>query len=314
MSILDKFSEADLREFIALCTPVVGWEEHNAYQTATWCIKRYRNNPVGRPARMPVLELRDGWEKLCYRNLPNYSIFNDPLRLADLWACWVVYSRGYLLAMNSSTSLFGTSIVEDIGNINTIIDVGCGIGYTTAGLKELFPKATVFGTNLADTDEFELASLIGRDHGFAVKTSVDEIGEADLIFASEYFEHFSKPIEHLLEIINSCQPNYLIIANSFRAVSLGHYKHYLDGDRLHHGRTISRRFNDQLRALGYRYVATKCWDRRPAYWRKKHARKPTVSRFYYSFRIGGKRYRGALPEAERNDKENQRTEHQARDL
>ena len=64
----------------------------------------------------------------------------------------------------------------------TVLDLGCGFGYTTAALKEIYPRAEVIGTNLRGTSQYKVSSAIGKQRNFSVK---DSIPKADLIFASE---------------------------------------------------------------------------------------------------------------------------------
>jgi SAM-dependent methyltransferase len=266
-SILDKYRDADLREFAQLCKQVVRVDEQNIFRAGIEAVKYYRN-PL-QPTRASILQQQNRWLKSLRQGKPDYSLYNHPLILPDLWACWVVYSRKYLLALKSPKSLGGHSIRQDVGKIRSVVDVGCGIGYSTAGLKYLFPKAEVFGTNLADTCQFEIATLIGGAYDFSVKENVAEVGRVDLVFASEYFEHFPRPIEHLLEILRTCQPKFLIIANAFAAVSLGHFPYYQDDGNSFAGKLMGRRFNKALRDRGFRNVDTNCWNQRPAYWRRE---------------------------------------------
>jgi len=161
------------------------------------------------------------------------------------------------------------SIVSDIGNIDSIMDLGCGFGYTTAGLKELFPTAIVYGTNIKDTTQYMIASYFARVRSFTIISDTQQINtHIDLIFASEYFEHFERPIEHLLDILHICTPDFLLIANSFNTVSIGHFTTYYHLKQAYTGKQISGLFNDTLRLFRYEKVKTNLWNSRPTYWRK----------------------------------------------
>ena len=88
-----------------------------------------------------------------------------------------------------------------------------------------------------------------------------------LIFASEYFEHIERPVEHLINVINTNKPKYFLIANTFNQPAIGHfdtYKHYLDS---YNGKETSKLFNNTLKENGYKKINTKLWNQRPNYWK-----------------------------------------------
>jgi hypothetical protein len=91
---------------------------------------------------------------------------------------------------------------------------------------------------------------------------------ADLVFASEYFEHFEEPIAHLVEVVELTRPRALLIANAFSAKSIGHFDEYVVDGRRVSGDVVGRRFNDTLRRIGYSKIETRLWNNRPAYWKR----------------------------------------------
>jgi len=209
------------------------------------------------------------WYKSLEGNEPDFSIYDEENYLIELKKCWGVYSRKYLLAIDSPTSLVTKSIVEDIGNIESIVDLGCGAGYTTAGLKEIFPSAVVYGTNLKDSKQYDLAVKLSETHNFKMIPDVALFDKnCDLVFASEYFEHFRNPVDHLLEVLVTYKPKFLIIANSFNTKAIGHFDTYFYKGELHDSKKISRLFNKTLRDKGFYQVKTKLWNSRPSYWKK----------------------------------------------
>ena len=149
-------------------------------------------------------ELNEKWYYSLKTNKPNYELYNDKYYFTDLWVCWHLYSRPYLKALKKFNSLNDTtSIYEILDNINIIADLGCGIAYTTASLKQIFPNSKVYGTNLENTEQYLFCKKMSEKHNFNIVSSIDNISEnVDLLFASEYFEHILDPIEHILEIIN----------------------------------------------------------------------------------------------------------------
>jgi len=196
----------------------------------------------------------------------DYSVYGTDYYLGELWACWQVYPRKYLKAIQAPTSLVTHSIVQDIGAVPNVVDLGCGCGQATAGLKALFPDAEVFGTNLRDTPQWAVAQTMARDGGFilvdGLKTLPVPLG---LVFASEFFEHLPSPVAYLRTVLSLC-PSHLLIANSFGADAIGHFRTYHVDGHACDGRTTSRLFNAELRTQGYRKVETKLWNNRPAYW------------------------------------------------
>ena len=107
-------------------------------------------------------------------------------------------------------------------------------------------------------------------YNFKIETDLKYIQQADLIFASEYFEHFYKPVDHLREVL-SLNPKALIIANAFGTISLGHFIEYEYNGKLYSGKEISKIFNYELIKNGYRKIKTHLWNNRPNYWKKNEA-------------------------------------------
>jgi SAM-dependent methyltransferase len=256
-SIFTKFKKDNLRELITQCSQYVELED-SLFELATNMVKGIKGSAIQ--------ELEDRWYKSLDSDSPDYSVYNKNCYLADIWACWVIYSRQYLLSLKSDKSLFGKSIVDDMGKIENIADLGCGFGYTTIGLKELFPKANVIGTNFEESWQYKIAENYGKQYDFTLAPKIDK--KVDLVFASEYFEHIGNPVYHLKNIISTCEPKYLIIANSFNTIAIGHFKQYKYKDGLVEGKKMGRIFNNTLRELGYTKVATSCWNSRPSYWKK----------------------------------------------
>lgn len=267
-SIFEEKTKDSLRSFISKWAALADINQEKAYELALRSLAYYRGGSEKTNLRS-FQELERRWYASLKRGAPDYSVYDDPYFLSDIWACWILYSRKYLTSMNSKKALRGRSIVEDAGEVSSAADLGCGFGYTTAGLKELFPNANVVGTNLESTCQFRLASALGVERGFSLVPSVDRLGRRDLVFASEYFEHIENPVEHLKEVFDVCAPRFIITANSFGTTSVGHFLKYRHGDALLDGKAVSRIFNGTLRSSGYEKVDTTCWNGRPAYWRKR---------------------------------------------
>lgn len=77
----------------------------------------------------------------------------------------------------------------DLGNPTTILDAGCGLGYTTTVIAEVFPNAHVLGIDLAE-DAITYAKNQHKNASFgvvALDPSGERIGTFDLIFCFEIY-------------------------------------------------------------------------------------------------------------------------------
>ena len=202
---------------------------------------------------------------------PDYSIYNDKYYFAtDLWPCFVLYSRKYILKM-----LKNNTIMEKINKSDTIIDLGCGFGYSTAMIKQAFPNKEVIGTNLKDTDQYRFCEKMSQIYNFKIVNSEYDINNnIDFIFASEYFEHiFDAPI-NIENLLNHLNPKYLLLANTFNQESVGHFNIYsyknCDSNKIEliKNSNASRAFNSVLKNNGYAKIKTGLWNDRPNFWNK----------------------------------------------
>lgn len=207
-------------------------------------------------------------EKRWYDSLPtpDYGVYAEDNYIADLWGCWMIYSRKYLRNIQGANSLTrGHSVFDHIKDAALILDLGCGFGHTAAAWKTLIPEATVIGTNVTDTLQYTVAESIGREYGFDMEPEAPRCA-ADLVFASEYFEHFERPIEHLIAVVQTSAPRLFLTANAFGQRAIGHFINYRVGSRIVHGKQMGRVFTAAMGKLGYRRVKTKMWNQRPALW------------------------------------------------
>jgi len=198
----------------------------------------------------------------------DFSIYDDEYYFTDVYVCWTMYSRKYILAMRSESSLEGKgSVIDLMSGAKTVVDLGCGIGYSTAALKAIFKDADVYGTNLKGTKQFMFCQHISKRYGFKVISGIGCLDSVDVIFASEYFEHFEDPFAHLREVLEK-GPQFLVLANSFNTYSMGHYTRYKHGRKLIPQKQASQRFNAFLTSLGYEPMRTKLWNNKPRIWVK----------------------------------------------
>lgn len=215
-----------------------------------------------------VKQLEDRW----YDTF-DYSVYDDQYYFTDLWACWNLYSRHYVLSIQKDKKIFDFFK----NNITSIVDLGCGIGYSTAMLKQMFPVADVYGTNLSTTKQYSFCSKMGDGYNFKIKDDVKNINKKiDLVFASEYFEHIEDAVDNVRKVIETLEPKCLFLANSFNTKSVGHFTTYkqTDPDNLfienYDQSLASRKFNKSIKNLGYVSVKTKLWNDKPKLWIKSN--------------------------------------------
>ena len=190
----------------------------------------------------------------------DFTVYSDEYYFTDLWACWHLYSRGYLRAIKKT-------IFDRLQNVESIIDLGCGIGYTTSALKGMFPNAKVYATNIEDSPQYNFCKMMSEKNGFLMIPSAKKLNHTvDLVFGSEYFEHIKEPISHALSIIKYLEPKFLLIANSFNTFSVGHFEKYEHNKKEIDQSKISKMFNQALRDNGYKKVKTNLWNNKPALW------------------------------------------------
>jgi len=257
--ILDMKPSLVFVNFLRDCSDINGVDVELVRRSAIGAVKYLRKQGDQSEASR---RLEKQWYASLDTGKPDWSVYGDDYYLAELWSCWAVYSRGYM------RSIRGVS--DDLGVVYSVVDLGCGFGLTTAAWKELYPEANIIGTNLDGIVQTKLARLNADRHGFQIVSSINEIEEPiDIIFASEYFEHFQEPIQHLLEIVQTLQPRIIFAANAFSARSIGHFKRYCLNGHWIDGLAISRLFNKAARRFGYKKVETGFWNNRPTCWMRQ---------------------------------------------
>lgn len=213
----------------------------------------------------PKLEAlcRQWWDALD-KGTPDYSVYASEDYIEDTRICYETLSKVFL------SDIVKYGVVDDMEDVNTVVDLGCGIGLSTAHLKRIFPKARVVGTNIEGTPQTEVARIFGEKEGYEV-LPLEKVGHADLVFASEYFEHFYKPIVHLADVLFALEkPRYFLISNRFVTPyrSIGHFPRYEDEDEQWSGVMMNFLFNNAMSKAGYGIVKTSLPGQRPAYWKR----------------------------------------------
>jgi hypothetical protein len=227
-------------------------------------ILKHRQASKQSPMPLPqyMVELENRWYESIEKGEPDYTVYDDDYAFTEMWVCWAIYSRGYL------RTLLKPSVWPIVQDVKTIVDLGCGIGYTTAGFKQLFPSSEVTGTNLEGTKQYDFCVSMGETYDFKVASDIKKLGHVDLVFASEYFEHIINPIFHLEEILTTISPEFLYVANSFNTHSVGHFHNYLVGGTWVSESKLSMIFNKTLQSYGYSRLEINAWNNKPALWAK----------------------------------------------
>lgn len=216
---------------------------------------------------------RQWYSALRGTGIPDYSVYELDLYLAEVWSCWFTYPRKYLRDMQKQRTLPPDGMIGSLTGATSIVDLGNGLGITTAVLRNLFPEARIIGTNIPDSAQMKVCEMLAEAYKFEMTEDVHGIGEpVDLVYASEYFEHFPKPIEHLDEVASTATPKRWLIANTFTADSIGHFDEYeVEGEQIH-GSRMGRPWNEAMRRHGYEKIQTKIWNNRPTYYARPEDR------------------------------------------
>jgi 2-polyprenyl-3-methyl-5-hydroxy-6-metoxy-1,4-benzoquinol methylase len=198
-----------------------------------------------------------------------YSVYNDDYYFTDLWNCFATYSRTYLRRFYKK-SINDQSIIDITSDAKVIVDIGCGIGYTTSVLSQMYPNAKVYGLNLKDTKQWKFCEYMSKKYNFSMIDSIDQIeNKVDFIFASEFFEHILDPIEYVSNVINKLSPNYMFISNAFNTQSIGHFNTYeLNSGLKVKADKISKIFNLSLKNMNYEKIKTTLFNNKPNVWKK----------------------------------------------
>lgn len=227
-------------------------------------VKYLRTPKERRPASAENINLFKKWYDSLKRNDPDFTVYDDPRYIGDMFACWHVYSSKYIRTTRE--------LLEEM-NPPMVVDIGCGPGLSTAELALMLPDARVVGVNIPGTDQYRIAEAMGKKYGFEMVGAVTSINQSGgVLFASEYFEHFEFPGEHLKDVVEEIEPDSMIVANAFGSTSVGHFDQYLfkrkDGREYEEiqNKSAGRRWNSTARDLGYEKVPTGYWNNRPAVW------------------------------------------------
>lgn len=262
MMILQKKPQQHLQEFSQICETILGIDAKSIVDNAKQLTKYYKGTGDEREKSRELQFLENRWYDGLKKGFADYGIYSEKVYLSDMWACWSIYSRKYLMNIQKLTST-----TQLLNGVTKIVDMGCGAGLTTAAFKQIFPNANVIGVNIEDTAQIKLCRHFANIYGFNISTDINEIGsDVDVVFASEYFEHIKEPITHLEDIIRIMNPKMMIIANAFGTISVGHFNEYtINGSEIH-GKKSNRIFSAAMRKAGYTMIKCGWWNNKPNVW------------------------------------------------
>lgn len=225
--------------------------------------------------QVPTMQVRleQRWYDSLRSGKADYGVYDCDEYLVEAMHCWWEYSRRYIKACMKPSSLPPLGVWARFANAASIVDLGNGIGFTTSALSKLFPTAKVVGTNMPGSSQYRIAQQLANRDGF---TMASDIGSApyspDVIWATEYFEHFEQPLQHADEIIETARPKSLLIANTFGGDATGHFNDYIIAGKKVPCKSVARMFNENLRRHGYKKIDTTMWNARPTLWVRAAAR------------------------------------------
>lgn len=275
MNILNKIDDDALIEYLTVCGKFSSIDTEKAASLARIAKRYYAGDASQRDKMKALMRFEKRWYDSLKAGKPDYSIYAHPYYLTDVWACWCVYSRNYIRSLikpkgynkESGESLLNY-FAKKFGDRLSVCDLGCGFGYTTAALREIFKKGSiVYGTQLKRTMQWKLAKYFSLKYNYFVLDRA--VLKAEILFASEYFEHFEKPIKHLQEVLSYVDPKVLVLANAFNTRSVGHFLTYEHNNEKIGQKYISRAFNKHLKDQGFVKLKTNLWNSRPAIWVKE---------------------------------------------
>lgn len=207
-----------------------------------------------------------------------YEVYDYGKYYQDVWVCFQEYSRRYLRDLQKPKMPNGQSFVELVSDAKSIVDIGCGISYSTIALKQTFPGANVYGLNLPGTKQWKFGTARGDEYGFSLVATHEQVqalepSGIDIVFASEYFEHIIRPLEEIENLCAKWSPKYFVIANAFNTWSIGHFEEYeveqINGEIVMIDQSkMSRMFNNHLRSLGYTMLKTDLFNNKPNIWKR----------------------------------------------
>jgi len=186
--LLNQGNKDSLNAFTVFLDEIGITDIDNIKEIASQTVKYLKSNGATRSILAEEQELETRWYSSVKAGSPDYGVYSSRYYLAELWACWIVYSRKYLIEIEKK------KIITTVPG--KILDLGCGFGYTTTAIKQLFPDSIVCATNIRNTVQYQVAEKLSKQAGFILVEKLEELppGIFDVVIGFEYFEHIEDPI------------------------------------------------------------------------------------------------------------------------
>lgn len=221
-SVFEKHKNEDFKELVLIA------KRHKKDLDAKYLYKQWLE---GSPNANKLI---GKWLESLETGEPDFSVYGEDDYLNDLFICWKSFSRRYLMMIRK---FFNENPDESIKHV---LDMGCGVGYTTIALSEIFPDAIIYGENLKDTLQYQIMKdLLGDNERIKIvdeKNFTQKVKHVDFIFGSDFFEHIQEPIDMLILLLETYMPKYFVFANSFTTrEATGHFKEYYFNNEAYSG-------------------------------------------------------------------------------
>jgi trans-aconitate methyltransferase len=94
-----------------------------------------------------------------------------------------------------------------------IVDVGCGVGATSAWLKARYPDAYTIGLEGNAAIREELAANVDELHIVDLNGALPDVGRPDLVLFLDVLEHLSSPDKVLAGLVGQLAPQGVVIVS-----------------------------------------------------------------------------------------------------
>lgn len=184
----------------------------------------------------------------------DYGVYADPLYPHLMLDCYRGWSRSNVVnTVKFFQDLKQRGLMKH--DPASVLDVFAGTGQTTIVLSKAFPSADVLYHN-SDPAQIEVMRELMKRYNAHNIHIVSEPTTAEVVFAMEAIEHVLDPMSFVRPILEPATCKFYIDGSSFTIDSIGHFKHYMDGERKIVNKDYKRFFFDSLKKLGYH----QCFD------------------------------------------------------
>ncbi len=262
-----------LNLFLEILSSLYDFDNEKVTNVIEKTITTYKNKTEP-PQELKNLENK--WYDSLNNKNPDYTVYNDFYYFIDIFSCFIVYSRNYLKDIKKRKYDNNKSIYNFLYNYKTIIDMGCGLGFTTKILEEIFYEHKIYGNNLENTKQYEFCKEVFKNTDIELISDIEQLSNIDIVFAFEFFEHIDAPIKFCNYLIENINPKVIICANSFNTQAIGHFTKYENNSKNKFfkqsidQKEISKEFNKNLRTQGYKSLKTTIWNDKPKIWVKNN--------------------------------------------